>query len=73
MKQLKITALATAVFIICVLIAYHNTASLGYDRQYLIYYDSTGVEILDYRIDYQDIKDKINYFKDLMPDDFIAI
>ena len=73
MKQFKILTLAFAAFIICIAIAYHNTASLGYDKQYIIYYDDSGFEFMDYRVDYQYIKDKIDYFKDLMPDEFLTI
>ncbi len=73
MKQFRITLTASAVFIVCILIAYHNTASLGYDKQYIIYYDDSGFEFMDYRVDYQYIKDKIDYFKDLMPDEFLTI
>ncbi|MBQ9517761.1 MAG: hypothetical protein IJR60_06750 [Eubacterium sp.] len=73
MKQFKILTLATVVFAVCIVIAYHNTASLGYGREHLIYYDFEGVEVMGVRVEYQYIKDKINYFKDLMPDDYVAI
>lgn len=73
MKQFKILTLAFAVFVICIIVAYHNTASLGYGREHIINYDSEGMEIMDYRVDYQYIKDKINHFKDLMPDTFVTI
>ncbi|MBR3148851.1 MAG: hypothetical protein IKF64_01670 [Eubacterium sp.] len=73
MKQLKILTLASAAFIICILIAYHNTSSLGYDKHDIIYYDSEGVDIMDYHIEYKDIKNKIDKISKLAPDSFVTI
>lgn len=73
MKQFKILSLASAVLVICVVIAYHNTASLGYDKHDIIYYDSAGIEIMDYRIEYKDIMYKIKRISNLVPDSFVTI
>ena len=73
MKQFKIISFASAVFVICVIIAYHNTASLGYDKHDIIYYDSQGVDVMDYRIEYNDIIYSIKKITDLVPDSFMTI
>ena len=73
MKQFKIISLATVILIVCTVIAYHNTASLGYDRQYLIYYDNDGVDIMDYHIEYSELKRKMNKISEIVPDEFVSI
>ena len=73
MKQFKIISFAAVIFVICIAVAYHNTSSLGYDKHYLIYYNSEGVDIMDYHIEYQNIKDKINKLKEIIPERFITI
>ena len=73
MKQFKILSLAAAAFAVCIVIAYHNTSSLGYDKQHIIYYDSEGFEVMDFRVEYQYIIDKIYFFKELLPDKYFTI
>ena len=73
MKQFKIITLASVIFIICIIVAYHNTSSLGYDRQDIIYYNSEGVDIMDFHIEYNDIKNIIYNVKKCVPDSFITI
>ena len=73
MKQFKIISSASVVFILCILIAYHNTASIGYDKHDIIYYDSNGIDIMDYHIEYDVIRYKLNKIKDSAPDSFVTI
>ena len=73
MKPFKILLAASAAFIICIPIAYHNTASLGYDKQDLIYYSADAVEIMDWQIEYNDIKHIIYNIKEIAPDEFVTI
>ena len=73
MKQFKILVAASLVFVVCIAVAYHNTASLGYGRQYIIVYDSQGVDIMDWHIDYYELKEKYESFKDSLPDSFVTI
>ena len=72
-KQFRIIAVASVVFVICIVVAYHNTSSLGYDKQSIIYYNSEGVDIMDYHIEYNDIKNLIYNIKKHIPDSFMTI
>ncbi|MBE6719468.1 MAG: hypothetical protein E7571_02285 [Ruminococcaceae bacterium] len=73
MKQFKILTVASAVFVICIVIAYHNTASFGYDKHHVIYYDKDSIEIMDYNIEYKEIKKKIDKIENFLPDSFVTI
>ena len=73
MKPSKIILTASVVFIICIVIAYHNTASVGYDKQDIIYYNSEGVDIMDYHIEYDVIRYNIYRFRKIAPERVISI
>ena len=53
--------------------AYYNTSSLGYDNANIFYKDKNSIQIFYINIDTRNIKKKINYIIELMPDRFITI
>jgi hypothetical protein len=73
MKPSKILLTASAIFLVCIVIAYHNTASIGYDKHDIIYYNSEGVDIMDYHIEYDVIRYKLKKIKEIAPDSFVTI
>ena len=73
MKPFRIIALASAVFVVCILIAYHNTASVGYDKHDIIYYNSEGVDIMDYHVEYDVIRYNIYRLRKIAPERLISI
>lgn len=73
MTPSKILFTATAVLIICIVIAYHNTASVGYDKHDIIYYNSEGVDIMDYHIEYDVIRYNIYRLRKIAPKRVISI
>ncbi len=73
MKPFQIILCASVLFVIGILVAYHNTASLGYGKDYLIYYDDEGFEFMEQRIDYKDVREKVRKITEYVPDEFITI
>ena len=73
MKPSRILTLASAIFLVCIAIAYHNTASIGYDKHDIIYYNSEGVDIMDYHIEYDVIRYKLKKITEIAPDSFVTI
>ena len=74
MKKILII-LFCAAFFFCVgsLIAYYNTSSFGYDNANIISFKSDSVQVLDFDIRYEDVKEKYELVKKSMPDKLITI
>lgn len=72
-KVRRILMLASVCLAIGVVIAYYNTSSLGYDNANIISFNNEEINILDYNIKYDDIKNKIEKLKKYTPKDNITI
>ena len=73
MKQFKILSVATVFLIIGVLVAYRNTAYLGYNKSYIVSINSDSVDVMDYHIEYNTGKEKSENIKKIVPDTFMTI
>lgn len=63
----RILFLSSVVFIIGIIIAYYNTASLGYDNANIISFNKEGIYLFDMSIYYSDIHYFISILKKFIP------
>lgn len=74
MKAVKrILTLASICLVVGVCVAYYNTSSLGYDNANIISFNNEEINILDFNIKYEDVKEKIDIMKKHTPSESITI
>lgn len=72
-KEFRILSIAAVVLIIGIIISYYNTSSLGYDNANIVSFDNEQLNIFDYEIRYEKVKDRYNKVKDYIPNEIIII
>lgn len=69
----RILTLASVCLVVGVCVAYYNTSSLGYDNANIISFNNEEINILDFNIKYEDVKEKIDIMKKHTPSESITI
>ena len=72
-KTVIILLTAAVVFCAGSVVAYYNTASVGYDNANLISFCDDGIQVMDFRFFYQDFWQFVEKVKESAPDNFITI
>ena len=74
MKKI-VLILITSMICVCIgtAVAYYNTAALGYDNANLLSVYDGGFYLLDFDINYEKTKEKIEEIEKLLPPKFITI
>lgn len=70
---IKIVVLCSLCLGVGLAVAYYNTASLGYDNANIISFNNEELQVFDYNIKYEDVKEKVNKIKNAIPDEFVTI
>ena len=69
----RILLLSGVVLSIGLAVAYYNTSSLGYDNANIISFNNEEVVVFDINIKYDDVKNKIEKIKQIVPDKYVTI
>lgn len=69
----RILLSATFVLLIGISISYYNTASLGYDNANVFSLNNEEINIFDYRIEYESVKQKTQKIKDFVSNNMFTI
>lgn len=69
----RILLLSGVVLSIGLAVAYYNTSSLGYDNANIISFNNEEVVVFDISIKYDDVKNKIEKIKQIVPDKYVTI
>ena len=74
MKRI-VLILLTGMTVFCVggVVAYYNTASFGYGTANLITFKENAVRVLDFEIEYRQIRDAVDAMEKYLPDKIITI
>ncbi|MBQ9229186.1 MAG: hypothetical protein IJ168_10210 [Eubacterium sp.] len=72
-KTFAILSVAALIFCAGSVIAYYNTASYGYDNANLITFRDDAVQILDFDISYETLKNDWEKVSELVPDSRVTI
>ena len=72
-KVVRILLTATLVFCIGGAVAYYNTSSFGYGSATLFRAEKDGIQVLDFSISYQQMKEAYEQIAQFLPDKKITI
>lgn len=72
-KLMAILLVGTVVFCVGGVVAYYNTSAFGYDNANLITFKENAVQVLDFEISYQQMRQAAESVEEFLPKRLITI